>query len=173
MLSKSDIGQLPPFFERYIVQAGEGDIISELKASLNQLESLPLDRLNKLADRAYAPGKWTIKELLQHVIDNERIMAYRSLRFARNDKTILPGYDEDLFAAESFASQRNLSDIIQEFIHLKQSTIDLFSSFSPEVLLRKGTAFQTEISVLSLGFVIVGHQNHHFRVMEERYYPLA
>ncbi len=169
---KSEIPVLPAFFDRYIHQVEDIDIVEGLiRYAPGAVFSDGLV-LKALGSKVYAPGKWTISEVLQHCIDNERIMAYRALRFARNDKTVLPGYDENLFAANAEGADRSFDDLIEEYGRVRSSTIDLFRSFTNEMLLRKGATFASEIDVLSLGFVIIGHAIHHNRIIVERYYTL-
>ena len=118
---------------------------------------------------AYADGKWTIKELLVHMIDTERIFCNRALRFARNDKTDLPGYDHDNYVPFSGANERSLKDISDEFNVVRLGTIALFKSFTDDMLDRVGTANGNNLTVLSIGFIISGHETHHVNVLEERY----
>ncbi|MFB0925408.1 MAG: DinB family protein [Vicingaceae bacterium] len=118
---------------------------------------------------AYADGKWTIKELLVHMIDTERIFCNRALRFARNDKTDLPGYDHDNYVPFSGANERSLKDISDEFNVVRLGTIALFKSFTDDMLDRGGTANGNNLTVLSIGFIISGHETHHVNILEERY----
>ena len=118
---------------------------------------------------AYADGKWTIKELLVHMIDTERIFCNRALRFARNDKTDLPGYDHDNYVPFSGANERSLKDISDEFNVVRLGTIALFKSFTDDMLDRVGTANGNNLTVLSIGFIISGHETHHVNILEERY----
>ena len=104
------------------------------------------------------------------MIDSERVFVYRALRFARNDRTPLSGFDEKLYTPESNAHGRELKSIITEMAHLRTSTIDLFASFTPEMLSRKGVANESEFSVASQGFIIAGHEMHHLNVLKERYF---
>ena len=120
-------------------------------------------------DFCYAEGKWSVRELLCHVIDAERIFAYRALRFARNDKTPLEGFEENDYAPQANAQHRTLNSIADEMARLRASTIDLYQSFSPEMMLRKGSASKNEISVMALGFIIAGHETHHRKILVERY----
>ncbi len=168
-MTKSDIAVLPQFFDRYINLAPDIDLIDALQAGASLETLLPLQTLENLGDYRYAPGKWTAKDIVQHLIDTERIMAYRSLRFARNDKTSLPGFEEDNFALHAHASRRNLTDLYDEFTLQRQSTLALFSSFDAEMLQRTGVCYNQTISVLSLGFVLVGHPIHHANIVRERY----
>lgn len=110
-----------------------------------------------------------MNEVWQHIIDNEHIQSYRALRFARMDNTPLPGYDEQRLASTSHANDRSFDSIIDELIAVRESTIQLYKSFHPSSLQRTGICFNKEISVLALGFVIVGHQQHHIHVLEEKY----
>jgi hypothetical protein len=171
-MKRSDIQLLPEYFDRYINLADDIELIDALQNSLDDLEKLPVDKWNALGDRVYAPGKWTIKDIVQHITDTERIFSYRALRFARNDSTKLPGFEENDFAREANAAQRSLTDLIDELKIVRQSTIAMFSSFTDKMLQQKGPTFKADISVLGVGFTAVGHQLHHFKVLEERYYPL-
>ena len=120
-------------------------------------------------DYRYAEGKWTIKDILQHLVDAERVFAYRALCFARNDKTELPGFEEDDYVIEANANKRSIQDLLTELLIVRQSSLALFKSFNDEQLMRIGTASNNPMSVRALGFIIIGHQNHHQRVFEERY----
>lgn len=163
---------MPPFFDRYINLTEDIDIVEALE-KYNTVESL-LDKkdMEKLGDKVYAKDKWSVKEIVQHMIDNERVQAYRALRIARNDKTPLPGYDENLFAANVQVSGRDLGELLEEFAIVRRSNIMLFENFNEEVQQRTGLCNNTTISVLALGFVLTGHQIHHANIIRERYFPL-
>ena len=157
-------------FATYINQvSSEYSLVEELEISLHRLikfvQNIPLDKF----DFRYAEGKWTIKDILQHLIDAERIFAYRALRFARNDQTPLASFEENDYVDEARATKRSIQDLLTELAVVRQATVSLFKSFSEEELLRKGIASNNPMSVRALGFVIIGHQNHHQRVFEERY----
>lgn len=171
-MKKSDIRPMPQFFDRYINLVEDTDIVEALQQyAVNTVDS-EKGVLQALGGKRYAEDKWTVKDIFQHIIDNERIQAYRALRFARNDKSVLPGYDEKLFAAHADTAHRTVDDLLEEFKIVREASICLFKSFSDEMLLRTGICFDTTISVLALGFVIVGHQIHHLHIIKERYYPL-
>lgn len=158
------------FYGGYINQVSdEYTLIEELEISVHRLvkfvREIPMDKF----DYRYAEGKWTIKDILQHLIDAERVFAYRALRFARNDKTELPGFEEDDYVLEANANKRSIQDLLTELLIVRQSTLALFKTFSNEQLLRIGIASNNPMSVRALGFVIIGHQNHHQKVFEERY----
>lgn len=171
-MTPSAISPLPQFFDRYIKLVEEIDLIEGFQ-KYSPEKVFSLTQLEKIGDKIYAPEKWTVKDILQHCIDNERIMCYRALRFSRNDTTVLAGYDEDLLARYADTSRRNLLDMMEEFVDVRKSTIHLFKSFTDEMLVRKGTAYQIEICALHLGFQLIGHSFHHQRVIEERYLPLV
>ncbi len=118
---------------------------------------------------AYDAGKWSIKELLVHLIDMERIFCNRALRIARNDITDLPGYDHDSYVENSAANGRKLCDICKEYNLVRQGTIALFNSFTPEMLEREGTANNNKLTVLAIGFIIAGHEIHHINVLDQKY----
>jgi hypothetical protein len=110
--------------------------------------------------------------MIQHLIDAERIFTYRALRYARNDKTVLPGFDENTYVPNSESGRRNLEDLFNEYNIVRQSTICLYQSFSKQMLEREGISFNRDISVLAVGFTIVGHALHHNVILKERYYKL-
>jgi hypothetical protein len=163
---------MPQFFDRYINMVEDIDIFEAFeKYAPNQIYT-EVELMVALASQVYAPEKWTVRDILQHVIDNERIMAYRALRFSRNDDTILPGYDEALLGANTIANERSVGELLEEFSVVRAGTIALFKGMNQEMMLRSGIAFKTRISALALGFVILGHALHHMSVIRERYFPL-
>jgi uncharacterized damage-inducible protein DinB len=160
---------IPPFYKNYVKQIDEPDMLQALRISGHRMSELVHSLPDSKADFAYAPGKWTVRELLCHIMDAERIFAYRALRFARNDQTPLSSFEENDYAAQANAAGRSLQKIVSEMTHLRASTIDLFESFTPEMLTRKGTANKNEISVVAIGFIISGHETHHRKILQERY----
>ena len=171
-MKRSEITPMPQFFDRYINQVEDIDI-NEALEKYNSIETLlDVSKLEQLGDKVYAPGKWTIKEVIQHMTDNERVQAYRALRISRNDQTPLPGYDETLFAANVDPSGRSLSDLLEEFAIVRKANIILFRNISEEQQKRTGLCNNVIIPVLALGFVLVGHQLHHAKIITEKYFPL-
>lgn len=168
-MKKSDINQAPCFFDRYINLVDDIDLNDALKQTITELDKLDFEAFNKRADYAYAEGKWTVKDVFQHLIDTERIMTYRALRFSRNDKTQLPGFDENSYAQHISTKKRSLKRLINEYKLVHRSTIAFFKSLDKKALKRTGIMFNSEMSVLSVGFVIAGHQKHHLKVIAERY----
>lgn len=156
-------------YGNYISKVEEVDLMEELEISLHRLirfvRDIPMDKF----DYRYAEGKWTIKDILQHIIDSERIFAYRALRFARYDKTPLPGFEEDDFANVANGDNRSIQDLLTELAVVRQATLSLFKSFDEQMLLQMGTASNVPMSVRAIGFVIIGHQNHHQQIYQERY----
>lgn len=157
------------YYQTYIDKVGEVDLIEELEISLHRLvhfvREIPMDKF----DYRYAPGKWTIKDILQHLIDAERIFAYRALRFARQDATPLPSFSEDDFAAIADGSKRSIQDLLTEFSVVRHANLSLFKSFDDAALRFIGTASGQPMSARAAGFVIIGHQNHHLQVFRQRY----
>ena len=163
---------MPRFFDRYIHLVDNIPLLEALEKYGPEEIFSERGRYEALGERVYAPGKWTVKDILQHCIDTERIMAYRALRFARNDSTALPGFDENLFADNTRAGARTLEDLMEEFSLIRKANIYQFRNFSSDMLQRSGISNETEISALALGFVIVGHAMHHQAILEQRYFPL-
>ncbi|MGB1309087.1 MAG: DinB family protein [Oceanihabitans sp.] len=157
------------YYKNYINKAGSLDLMESLAEGFLETKAFFEAIPEKKYDFAYQEGKWTIKELLQHLIDTERVFAYRALRFAREDQAELPGYDENSFAANSNANKRTKASLIQEYINLRKSSIDLFATFTNKMLLQKGIASNGNLSVRAIGFIFVGHENHHIEVIKERY----
>jgi hypothetical protein len=160
---------VPPFYKNYVKQIEETDLLQALRISGHRALELVHSIPEGMEDHRYADGKWTIRELLCHMIDGERIFTYRALRFARNDKTPLSGFEENDYAPQANASGRSIQKIAAEMAHLRSATIDLFEGFTPEMLIRKGTANKNELSVIVLGFIIAGHETHHCNILKERY----
>ncbi|MDQ6472910.1 DinB family protein [Flavobacterium sp. LHD-80] len=156
-------------FANYIREAGNVNLIEELEISLHSfirfVQDIPMDKF----DYRYAEGKWTIKDIIQHLLDCERIFVYRALRFSRNDKTPLPSFEEDDYANSTDSNKRSIQELLTEFSALRHSTLLFYKSLSEEQLKRIGTASNNQISVRALGFVVIGHQKHHQKVFEERY----
>ena len=157
------------FNATYIKALDDVNLLEELEISLHDfikfVQNIPMDKF----DYRYAEGKWTIKDIIQHIIDAERIFAYRALRISRNDQTPLPGFEENDYVASTNAISRSIQELLTEFSAVRHSNLLLFKSFSEEQLTRVGVASNHTVSVRALGFLILGHQKHHQRVFEERY----
>lgn len=168
-MTRPDLTTLPDFHKRYVDHVKDLDVIDALKNANEQMLELVRSIPEERGLFKYAPEKWTIKESLCHILDTERILAYRAMRFARNDKTPLPGFEENDYAPEANANNRNLIRISDEMERLRLTTIDLFEDFTPQMLSRKGLANNLELSVLNLGYIIAGHECHHLKILKERY----
>ena len=160
---------LPDYLKHYLSLATENSVLESLIASLKEFTSV-IDLVEEdRANFAYAKGKWTIKELLQHCIDTERIFQYRSLCLARGEKQNLPGFDENEYAAAVDVSKRSLQSLIEEFNAVRQSTVLLFSHLSEKQLNTEGFANGMKIRPIDYGFLCAGHLRHHLNVLKERY----
>lgn len=157
------------FYHGYINHA-KGNSIAEVMANhVEELKQFYSSLPDEKADYAYSEGKWTIKEVLQHVIDAERVFSYRALRFARKDATPLSSFDENSYTQHSNAKKRTLQSLKDEFNALRSATDIMLSTFTEEQLSSKGTASNNPITVNALAFIIYGHSLHHKRIIEERY----
>jgi len=168
-MPRPDLSRVPASFHNYINQVPEDDLTKSFKIQsevfIRFLEKIPTDKY----DYRYAEGKWTLNELLQHVIDAERIFCYRALCFARKDATSLPSFDENSYAENSKAQNRNWNDLVEEFKAVRKATEYLFSSFDKEQLDSSGVSNKNPNYVLGMGFVTIGHALHHKKIIEERY----
>jgi len=168
MVTKKDIIAAGPFLN-YINKAADLEVAAAIKqntlAFVQFLEHIPVEK----REHAYAEGKWTIKEVLQHIIDAERVFAYRALRMGRMDATPLPGFDENAWASAANKIDRNWADLINEFAAVRASTEILFSNLGDEELRFAGTASNRPLNALAMGYVIAGHVQHHMDIFRERY----
>ena len=171
-IPKPKEGEYAPYAIMYIsLLPDDGTVLVHMKDNYRVMKNFILSLpKSKLAYR-YAAGKWTIKETLVHITDTERIFAYRALRFARNDTTALPGYEQNDYVPYSRATERSLADIFQEYDAVREATLSLFESFNEEDLLRKGIANRNPASVRALAYQIAGHEMHHMKIIKERYVP--
>jgi DinB superfamily len=171
-MKRSDITSLPQYFEKYINLVDDLELAQAFEKSITQLDRLDKNLLANLDGKRYASDKWTTKETLQHVIDWERILSFRTLLFARKEGSIPQNVDGDLLAANMNAEQRTIDSLIDELKFTRLSTKALFESFDNKTLDNTGTNWKYEISVLAMGYTIIGHQIHHLNIIEEKYYPL-
>ena len=162
-------GEYHKFYEPYIKALGDVELMEMLQKQYVNfpqfLASIPLEKFQY----SYAEGKWTVAQVLVHILDAERVFQYRALRFARNDATALPGFDQDAYVPFSGAEEISKEAVVEQYLAIRQSTITLFSSFDDEALMRKGTASNVSMSVRALGFFCCGHQKHHKQILKDRY----
>ena len=168
-MPRPDLSRVPEYYHRYINQVKADELAAafawQRKTIQPLLENIPVDKV----DYRYAEGKWSVKELLQHLIDAERIFAYRALCFARKDNTPLPGFDENMYADNCMVSTRDWNEMLDEFWLVRRTTEIMFNSFNNEQLNASGIASDSPTYVLGIGFIIAGHLNHHVAVLNERY----
>ncbi len=169
---RSQLHPMPEYFDRYINKCDDVELLDAIQKSIDELDTLPLDDWKLLGNKVYAPGKWTVKTILQHLIDAERTFTYRVMAFARKETQAMPFFPEDDYAASAGADQRSIESLINELRIVHQSFKALYESFTPEMLSRMCKGFKGEYSVASIGFMLPGHQRWHFQVIEEKYLPL-
>ena len=157
------------FYANYITLAMEFNFASGFAMQRDRVVAFFQNLSYEKWDYSYQPAKWTIKDVLLHMVDTERIFAYRALRISRNDKIPLPGFDENEYAVKANASSRTVESLIEEYISVRNATITLFQSFSDKQLLEIGIASGKEISVRAIGYIILGHEKHHLNIIKERY----
>lgn len=169
MKKRPQSSEHPSYYDHYIGLVKEDDIIKALKNQVigaqSVISAIPEDKENY----AYADGKWTIKEVLGHIIDTERILGYRAIRFARKDKTVLPGFDENSFVANANFNKRTLYDLAHEFAIVRESNIASFKHFDEATLDQIGNANGKDVSVRAILYMIAGHATHHMNVIRTKY----
>lgn len=168
-MSRPQPGEIAAYYHGYVAQCPEPDLLSALRGAELAVHELLAGIPEARGDHRYAEGKWSIKEVLQHMIDCERVFAYRALRFARNDGTELHGFDENLYAPAAEAGRRTVAELLSEHKAVRAATVHLFRSLTDEMLLRMGRANGNPFSVRSLGWAIAGHDRHHVNVIKQRY----
>jgi len=158
-----------PYYEKYVSLVPTGDIVETLSRQIEETLALLRSIDEARAVYRYEPDKWSIKQVVGHVCDTERIFAYRALRFARGDQTPLPGYDQDEYVLSANFDARTLADLAAEFERIRAATVALFRSFHAEAMQRRGKANDNEVSVRALAHIIAGHELHHVQVLRTRY----
>lgn len=164
-------GQYPEAYAPYLLAAPEGDVVALLQAQLADVTSLFAGLSETQGAYRYAPGKWSLKGLLQHLSDAERIFAYRCLRIGRGDSTPLPGFDEEAYATEALADERALAELLADFRAVRTASLTLFRSLPEAAWGREGTTNGRAITARCLPFICLGHAAHHLAVIRERYLP--
>lgn len=167
---KVDLNDVPEFYRPYMKQIGDAELVPLLLKSGDDLVTLCKNLTEQQSLYRYDVGKWSVKDVIQHLIDAERVFAYRAMRFARNDSTELSGFDQDDYVPEANADARPLHQLLSEFTNLRASTIDLFSSLGEESRKRRGISNKVEMSVNTIGYIISGHTLHHLVILKERYF---
>jgi len=169
MISRPLKTEYAAYYDKYVSKVPQGDLMEILSAQLTSAENLFGGITEEKSKYRYAEGKWSIREVLGHIIDTERIFAYRALRFSRNDKTALPGFEQDDFVPNSNHDNTLLKDLLEEFILVRKANLKMFASFSYEMWTRIGIASENAMSVRALAYNLAGHFIHHVAVVEEKY----
>lgn len=170
---RPDPGEYNAYYDRYIALVPAGDIIALLTVQLDDTVALLRDLTDEQALHAYAPGKWTIKEVIAHVADAERVFAYRALRFARRDETALAGFDENAYTPAGAFNARPLASLISEFTAVRRATVALLAGLPEEAWRRGGNASDHFVSVRALAWIAAGHELHHRSIIAQRYLAAA
>jgi uncharacterized damage-inducible protein DinB len=169
-IAKPQEGEFPPYANMYIrLMPDDGLLLKHLRDNFIAMKQLILSLPEEKMNYRYAENKWTIKEILVHIIDDERIYAYRALRFARNDKTELPGFEQDDYVSLSGASERSIENIFEEYESVRRSTIALFNGLPEDSFLRMGTANSNKATVRAMAYHLAGHELHHLNIIREKY----
>ncbi len=168
-MSRPEKNEYAGYYEKYVLLVTENDVDSAMQNQLAELASIFASIPEEKGAFAYAPDKWSIKELVGHLIDCERIFAYRALRFARADKTPVEGFEDDYIANANFNSVK-LTDLVEELSLLRRANILFFTNLNSDARLRTGTASNAEVSVRALAYIMVGHIRHHLNILNERYF---
>lgn len=168
-LTKPATDEYAPYYEKYIALLPSDDIVETMGHQLDTTRTLLGSIDEALAGSRYAPDKWSIKEVVGHLIDTERVFVYRAMRFARNDQAPLSGFEQDDYVLNADFDSRTLADLAAEFEHLRLSNIHFFQGLSEEAWTRRGTANDSEVSVRAVAHIIAGHEAHHVQILKTRY----
>ncbi len=170
--TRPESNEYAPYYDKYISLVPEGDILVTLEKQPPATLAL-LSRPESDGDFRYAPGKWSVKESLGHVIDAERVFSYRALRISRNDKTPLAGFEQDDYVKYGPFGHCTLASLVDEFASVRKATIALFRALDDAAWTRRGTASNCEVTVRALAYMIAGHELHHRRIFQEKYFPAS
>ncbi len=169
-IARPEPGEYAPYYGRYISLVAGSDILGTLDAQRRQTMVLLCGRDESEGDFRYAPAKWSAKEVLGHVCDTERIFAYRALRIARGDRTPIEGFEQDDYVKNGPFATAPLAEIIEDYIAVRRATLTLLRNLDEAAWMRRGVANKNEVSVRALAYIIAGHELHHRRILEEKYF---
>jgi len=172
-VTRPQAGEYAPYYDRYISLIQGDDILNVLDQQRRQMMLLLCGRDEEEGDFRYAPEKWSAKELLGHVCDTERIFAYRALRIARADATPLEGFEQDDYVRNGSFALRPMADLVEEFAAVRRATLSLFRNLDEAAWTRRGIANKNGVSVRALAYIIAGHELHHRRILEEKYFAAS
>ncbi len=173
LLARPQPGEYAEYYDRYIALIAQGNILEILDQQRREMVLLLCSRSDADGDFRYSPGKWSVKEVLGHICDTERIFAYRALRIARHDQTPLAGFEQHDYVKYGPFSQLALADLVEEFIAVRRGTLSLFRTLSEAAWDRRGMASKNAISVRAIAWIIAGHELHHRRILETQYFKQA
>jgi hypothetical protein len=173
IIRKPESVEYVAYYDRYISLVSGNDILISLEKQLPETVGLLSARNEREGEFRYAPGKWTVKEVLGHVIDGERVFAYRALRISRGDRTPIEGFEQDDYVRNGPFGHCRLPDLVEEFTHVRKATLWLFRNLDDAAWMRRGVANQNEISVRALAYIIAGHELHHRKILQEEYFAKA
>ncbi|MDQ3799249.1 MAG: DinB family protein [Acidobacteriota bacterium] len=168
-MSRPEKNEYAEYYETYVSLVEETDIVSALRNQLAEFENLFAGISEEKGAHSYAEGKWSIRELIGHLIDGERVFAYRAFRISRADRTPLAGFEQDDYIRYGNFNNRALADLVEEFSLLRKANNILFKNLPAEAWSRIGTASEAEVSVRALAYIMVGHVRHHVNILKERY----
>ena len=167
--ARPEASEYAPYYERYVSLVPDGDVVETLARQNEEVLALFGGITEERAGFRYEPGKWSIKEVVGHVIDTERVFAYRALAIARGDRAALPGMDQEEYMAGSDFDARTLADLAEEFSHLRRANVLMLRGLPPGAWSRRGVASGNEVTVRALAYIIAGHVAHHVQVLRTRY----
>ena len=170
-MKRPEATEYAEYYANYISKVPGSDVLGVLESQRLQMLQLFAGRSERDGSFRYAPGKWSVKEVLGHIADTERIFTYRALRIGRGDQTPLPGFEQDDYVKTGAFAERTLAELAEEFGAVRGASIVLFRSFKEEAWPRRGVANEKEVTVRALAFITAGHQIHHRAILEERYFP--
>jgi DinB superfamily len=168
-IARPGTDEFAPYYAGYVNGVPDGDIVALLEQQGRDLAALLAGRNAERADHRYAPDKWSVKEVVGHISDAERIFTYRALRISRGDATPLPGYDQDAYVARAQFGRRELTDLLAEFAAVRAATVTLFGAMNDEESRRAGSANGGSVTARALAYIAAGHDRHHARILRERY----
>jgi len=173
VIGRPQPGEYAPYYERYISKLPGNDILAILDQQRREMLLLLSSRSEADGDLRYAPGKWSVREVIGHICDCERVFAYRALSIARGDETPLPGFDENAWAENAAWATRHTEEIIEDYIAVRRASISLFRNLDEAAWGRRGVANRNEVTVRALAYIIAAHELHHRRMLEDKYFAAA
>ena len=173
IITRPQPDEYAPHYERYIAKLAGNDILAILDQQRREMLLLLSSRSEADGDRRYAPGKWSVREVVGHICDCERVFAYRALSIARGDQTALPGFDENAWAGNASWASRHMEDLIEDYIAVRRGSISLFRNLDEAAWGRRGVANKNEVTVRAIAYIIAAHELHHRRILEEKYFAVA